>query len=358
MIENEQLVKIIKQYSKNKKIVFWGGWGPDYQYKKELVNLLEKDEEFCVTTTKDSIGENEDHKKILPIEMINGLSNQYYVICFPKQTDNIDQMFLSYGFTRKDYFYLHPCDIVIQGGNYEDEHGNKVINIPQNVKVILNGYNNYINIGNIRCDQLLEIKCSSNCIVNISDNVYFENTCRMFLGDVSKEREIKSSLYIGSNCKFKSMELNCFSGDIMIQDNTSFGRNFQITCSCGFEILIGKDSMFSHDIVLLSGDGHTRFNLDTKKATNNYDCLEEACRKIVIGEHVWVGWRAMILNGTEIGMGSQIGAETFIKNKFKNNVIIAGKPARVIKKNIAWTREPICDDIECCVKQYAMFTDE
>lgn len=55
--------------------------------------------------------------------------------------------------------------------------------------------------------------------------------------------------------------------------------------------------MFSFECVLHSGDGHAIYDLDTKQKVN----MKSENSKITLGDHVWVGFRAMILNNTTIG---------------------------------------------------------
>lgn len=73
--------------------------------------------------------------------------------------------------------------------------------------------------------------------------------------------------------------------------------------------------------------------------------------KIELGEHVWVGRRGLILGGmksTVIGDGSIVGAQSVVKGKFPNNVILAGTSAKIIKKDIAWSRKNMTDNMEDC----------
>ena len=51
---------------------------------------------------------------------------------------------------------------------------------------------------------------------------------------------------------------------------------------------------------------------------------------VVIGNHVWIGYRAIILPGIRIGDGAVIGAGSVVTKDVEPFVIVAGNPARPI----------------------------
>ena len=53
---------------------------------------------------------------------------------------------------------------------------------------------------------------------------------------------------------------------------------------------------------------------------------------ITIGDNVWIGGGAMILAGVTLGDTVVVGAGSVVTKSFGDNVVIAGNPARVIKK--------------------------
>ena len=65
-----------------------------------------------------------------------------------------------------------------------------------------------------------------------------------------------------------------------------------------------------------------------------------------------------ILYNTEIGDGSIIGAMSLVKGKIPNNCIAAGNPAKVIKRNVAWSRNEGADNIIDCGEDYINYTEE
>ena len=99
-------------------------------------------------------------------------------------------------------------------------------------------------------------------------------------------------------------------------------------------VKIGKDCMFSSGIIIRPNDGHSIYDLNTNMILNKPDT-----NSIEIGNHVWVGLNSTILKNTKISDNSIVGAGTIINKKFEDeNVIIAGVPAKIIKKNVNWNR--------------------
>lgn len=58
----------------------------------------------------------------------------------------------------------------------------------------------------------------------------------------------------------------------------------------------------------------------------------ERPREIVIEDNVWIGARAVILGGVRIGEGSIIGAASVVNFDVEPYSLVAGNPARVVKK--------------------------
>ncbi len=53
-------------------------------------------------------------------------------------------------------------------------------------------------------------------------------------------------------------------------------------------------------------------------------------RPVVIGDHVWIGARALICPGVTIGEGAVVGAGAVVTRDVAPYAIVAGNPARVI----------------------------
>lgn len=168
----------------------------------------------------------------------------------------------------------------------------------------------------------------------------------------------KSRMEIGDKGFFKYGDLH-LEEDSLIRIGREFTTEFgySICSDRNTTISIGDDCMFSSNILLRSNDGHSIFDVTTGKNINSsYDIGKS--RKIIIGNHVWVGMRSTILYNTRIRDGSFIGAMSLVNGEVPNNCIAAGVPVRIIRRNIAWSREKVTEDILTCGQDYIHMTEE
>ena len=92
--------------------------------------------------------------------------------------------------------------------------------------------------------------------------------------------------------------------------------------------------MLSSDISLRTGDSHSIITTDGKRINLS--------KNVYIGNHVWIGMRALVMKGSKILDNSIIGAGSLVTGKFsQKNIMLAGNPAKKIKENVDWKRERI-----------------
>lgn len=58
-----------------------------------------------------------------------------------------------------------------------------------------------------------------------------------------------------------------------------------------------------------------------------------------IGDHVWLGLRCMILKGAQIDDGVVVAAGALVVGKVPGDAVVAGVPAKVVRRNIEWRRD-------------------
>lgn len=119
--------------------------------------------------------------------------------------------------------------------------------------------------------------------------------------------------------------------------NISVGRNFYCNFNCVLLdcsiIKIGNDVMLGPGVNILTAshplDGYSRCHLG-----------KELTAPVFIGDECWLGANAIICPGVTLGKGVVVAAGAVVTKNFKDNVLVAGVPAKVIKE----IKEPLTDE--------------
>jgi acetyltransferase-like isoleucine patch superfamily enzyme len=345
---------------KGRKIVTWQH---SDIFNKILLENFGMKVEFSVTREK----KEANGTTIRHISELSGKRDVYFVVVVtPKYAREYTSVLEKYRYYEDiDYVFRNHAAVVLENfdcskGRYEDKYGNTIEGYGAIIrKVIFRGCNSHISLAREVNTKNLSIDLSSNAYVEIGTKTRFNGETRI----ISAGRGGGSRLYIGDDCRFADGLIRFYVHKALsvmkIGYHTSFETNLEIHVNSGKKLLIGNDCMFSHDIELWAGDGHSIFDTVTRENTNSdYDKLPEHRNKLVIHDHVWAAKGAFIMHGTDIGRGSTVGARAVVKGKYPNNCTIAGNPARIVKKNTAWARVNCADDIAICGDGNAELTQE
>lgn len=114
------------------------------------------------------------------------------------------------------------------------------------------------------------------------------------------------------------------NGHLIVHDGF-INEDVEITCAS--KIIIGNECTIARGVIIRDYDAHTILS-----------CDYEITKPISIGNHVWIGNRAIILKGVTIGDGAIVAAGALVTKDVPSCSIVAGVPAKVIKENIKWKR--------------------
>lgn len=154
---------------------------------------------------------------------------------------------------------------------------------------------------------------------HIDYGVCLTSTSRFFQSNVGAIR-IRGNCKIGHNTRINSG----FGGKIDIGKNVLIDDNTHILSQK--EIKIGEFSQISSHCLIVD------FNhIYSDKFT---PIVKQGCKSksIYIGSDVWVGSHVIILPGVHIGKGSVIGAGSVVTKDIAAYSVVAGNPAKIIRK--------------------------
>lgn len=240
---------------------------------------------------------------------------------------------------------------ITQCNNYSDENGNKIIGKIENCEVTFSGKNSTLKIGDNFSTGHMKINIGSDCNIEIGNNVQISGSSWNFYDN--------AICSIGDNCRFRHgsfINVSPFA-KIIIGNGFTVEHEFIMIALPYTEIRFGEDCMVSRRVSIQSNDGHDIFDVKTGQNINAKVELSKQ-KKVIIGNHVWIGQDATVLYNTDIGNGSIIGAKSLVKNKFPNNCIVGGNPAKLLKTDVAWSRGYGDTDISVIDDRYVNLTEE
>ncbi len=307
----------ISEYSRGREIVFYGNMSDFNEVLKESRNLKPA---FHVTALKEKVN---DETRLF--DDINKKSDKYYVVVLLEPSPKLRKKLRLYGYRDfKDCMFVQRKDVVLNSKvkNYEDGYGNKVTN---------------------NCGFIIEIsKYAFNSEVTIGEGTICKPGAKIHLWKGTNK------VTIGDNCRLRRGLLFCtMDCEISLGSDTIIMDGYEIICSKGTRVFIGDHCMFSDYIKIRSGDGHAIFDMKSGRRINDYS-PEDPKSIVNIGRHVWLGWGASVLGGSEIGDCCIIGAFGVFKGSMPGHCIAAGNPAKIIKRDINWSSSNFAYSLDQC----------
>ena len=153
-------------------------------------------------------------------------------------------------------------------------------------------------------------------------------------------------LTIGNNCTIKSSLLSnlmgLYSRTIIVtrapEAEIAIGNNVGISGTTIYarkKITIGDNTCIGGNCKILDNDFHPIDWEERNKLMSDVhggDSSLIPAKEIKIGKNCFIGCNSIILKCTVLGEGCVVGAGAVVAGKFEANSIIAGNPARVIRK--------------------------
>ena len=180
--------------------------------------------------------------------------------------------------------------------------------------------------------------------MNFIKKIYLTLFCRLFfanrLGKFGKNSYIRegrhivgwhhihigSGVVIGKNCRiicFNEHKKTIYNPNFIIGNNTYIGE--YLTVFCAGQVKIGENCLIASNVMIADENHGLDISLD-------YSENRLEVKSVTIGNGVWIGEKVCILPGVTIGNKSVVAAGSGVTINVPEYSIVAGNPARVIKK--------------------------
>ena len=147
---------------------------------------------------------------------------------------------------------------------------------------------------------------------------------------------------------------------LSVRGDLKLGADFNMTAEstivCAKEIRFGDDCLLAWDVLVMDTDEHPLFNRHETarretRDSNHVPCPEVPCpesndtenerinpdKPIVVGNHVWIGCKCVLLKGAEVPDNTVVAAGTLLTSSFSGeHQVIGGNPPSVLKHDVRW----------------------
>ena len=146
---------------------------------------------------------------------------------------------------------------------------------------------------------------------------------------------------------------------ISVRGDLKLGAGFNMTAEstivCSKEIRFGRDCRLSWDILVMDTDEHPIYRHETNRhetrdsgsvpspevprpvSNNSENERINPDKAIIVGNHVWIGCKCVLLKGAELPDNTVVAAGTLLTSSFAGEPqVIGGNPPTVLKRDIRW----------------------
>ena len=157
--------------------------------------------------------------------------------------------------------------------------------------------------------------------IGFGDVGHYDRKRSRTIWQVSGEVDFKGRASIGHGSK------------ISVRGRLELGDKFNITAEstivCAKEIRFGNDCLVSWDVLVMDTDEHPIYTKEGERINED--------RPIVVGDHVWIGCKCMLLKGAELPNHTILAAGTALRSAFRGEEqIIGGNPPSILKRDVSW----------------------
>lgn len=157
--------------------------------------------------------------------------------------------------------------------------------------------------------------------IGFGDVGHYDRKRSRTIWQVSGEVDFRGKASIGHGSK------------ISVRGKLGLGDMFNVTAEsaivCAESIRFGDDCLISWDVLVMDTDEHSIYDKEGVRINPN--------RPIVVGNHVWIGCKCMLLKGAEIPDNTILAAGTALRSAFHGECqVIGGNPPSILKRDVTW----------------------
>lgn len=143
---------------------------------------------------------------------------------------------------------------------------------------------------------------------------------------VSKDRD--SEIHMGSGVILdRDVKLWLSQGARLYIGDNSYLANGSMVLSQR-EVRIGRGCSISWHVLIMDSSSYAVGYLDEEPHIRVVP--------VIIGDHVWIGCRAVILKGVSVGDGAVIANNAVVTRDVPAGVMVAGNPAQAVREGVVW----------------------
>ena len=154
--------------------------------------------------------------------------------------------------------------------------------------------------------------------IHVGRNVVVDDYCLLDAkGESNRGIRIGDGVFIGRNTI-----LSCKNGDIELGDGANIGFNCELFSAS--RVTIGRMVLMAAYSYVIGGDH------DFSDPARAVLAQERVSAGVSVGDGVWIGAGAKILDGVDVGAHAVIGAAAVVREHVPAGAIAVGVPARVV----------------------------
>lgn len=166
------------------------------------------------------------------------------------------------------------------------------------------------------------------------NKVTMKGPCALNYGTMMLGMHDKTQIVLGEHVDINGCLSVGKNGKITVGDWALVGPRALIQAMT--RVRLGRFTYIGPDVLIIDSNHHSIYAMermiDVLGVDKGISGLNAVSKAITIGNHVWIGRRAMIFKGVTIGDRSIVGAGAVVTHDVPPDTVVAGNPAKIVKE--------------------------